>query len=227
MTNTKNEVGKVLVEMLSENTGKALCDSGDAYGRHWQKNIGKSIKDWESMPEVTWSGDYYTINVYHYLKNGLELDDLCRKFNKINSDCDNWDAGGDYHGVSKQAESVLLDAELKVSRGFNSYNGESALSQVIQGTWFNSPGTGDPDYLLLQIHQGCDVRGGYTNARLFYIPNYSDGCLLEDVYGIVTKPDGTQIQVDNMYNGHSMTDEDGKSVDISENDKVELSLMTR
>ena len=31
MTKTK----QVLIEMLKENTGKALCDSGDACGRHW------------------------------------------------------------------------------------------------------------------------------------------------------------------------------------------------
>jgi hypothetical protein len=27
-------------------------------------------------------------------------------------------------------------------------------------------------YLLLQIHGGCDARGGYTNAKLFLPPDY-------------------------------------------------------
>ena len=49
---------------------------------------------------------------------------------------------------------------------FNSYNYDSNLSQVIQGTWGEFDG--EP-YVLLQVHQGCDVRGGYTDAKLFKI----------------------------------------------------------
>ena len=33
--------------MLTENTGRALCDSGDYYGRHWQQNQGR---DFEAQP---------------------------------------------------------------------------------------------------------------------------------------------------------------------------------
>jgi len=37
-----------LAEMLQENTGRSILDSGDYYGRHWQRNQGR---DFESEPE--------------------------------------------------------------------------------------------------------------------------------------------------------------------------------
>ena len=48
---------------------------------------------------------------------------------------------------------------------FNTYNGDSDLSQILQGAWLEDA-DGDT-YLLLQIHGGCDARGGYTDAKLF------------------------------------------------------------
>jgi len=51
-------------------------------------------------------------------------------------------------------------------RGFNSYNDECLLSQIIQGDFFEYE---DSTYLMLQIHGGCDVRGGYTAPKIFSV----------------------------------------------------------
>jgi len=37
-----------LAEMLQENTGRSILDSGDYYGRHWEHNQGA---DFEAQPE--------------------------------------------------------------------------------------------------------------------------------------------------------------------------------
>lgn len=214
-------VKKIIYKMLVENTGKALCDSGGAYGRHWQENQKKTMKDFENEPDVKWDGEYYIISVFHYLVNGLEIDNICQMFNKKFVPAKDWEST-EFYGVSAKGEAFLLnDLGMEAIRTFNSYNGDSALSQVIQGTWlkFN-----DKQYLLLQIHNGCDVRGGYTDARLFYCPAFEDGALTEDVHGIVTKVDGQEIRVDNIYNGYSLTDEQGQEVTINDSDKVELWL---
>lgn len=50
----------------------------------------------------------------------------------------------------------------------NTYNGEDLLSQTLQWTGFSLPQDGD-DYILLQIHGGADVRGGYTRPRVFRV----------------------------------------------------------
>lgn len=228
-TFNRKVVERVVYKMLVENTGKALCDSGDAYGRHWQKNALKTLAHFRKEPAVSWDDEDYTISLFHYLTRGLDINPTCEVFNKKFVPTKDWES--DFYGVSKAGAAWLADLGMKESRTFNSYNGESSLSQVIQGTWLISgKGCNIPDYLLLQIHQGCDVRGGYTDARLFYVPNYDEGALSEDVYGIVIKKNGAGgegIRVDNTYNGISLTDEDGKSVEIGKDDVVKLELMER
>jgi hypothetical protein len=158
---------ELIFSMLVENTGKALCDSGDAYGRNWQRNQGKTIEDFEREPEerIVWTGNYLerSVSVFHYLSQ-LETDWVCDYFNEL--PCLDWECEcDDVYGVSETQWNWLNSkCEVKVINSFNSYNGDSDLSQIIQGTWLE---INDEQYLLLQIHGGCDARGGYTDAKLF------------------------------------------------------------
>ena len=48
---------------------------------------------------------------------------------------------------------------------YNTYNGEChTLTQVLQGTNLGGPYS---EYVFLQVHGGCDVRGGYTAPRVY------------------------------------------------------------
>ena len=47
----------------------------------------------------------------------------------------------------------------------NTYNGEDLLSQTIQYIYFSNHSN---TYVILQIHGGCDVRGGYTAPKVFH-----------------------------------------------------------
>lgn len=49
----------------------------------------------------------------------------------------------------------------------DAYNSEDLLSQTLQFTQFSAYPGGD--YVLLQIHGGADVRGGYTAPRVFRV----------------------------------------------------------
>lgn len=216
-------VDKLIYYMLSESTGTALCVSGGAYGRHWQENQKKTLKDWLNEPEVTITDDGWLINIFHYLRADLELDSFCKEFNKKFVPTKDWNS--ESYGVSLTGRAWLEEQEFKFERSFNSYNGDSALSQVIQGEWLE---LGDRHYLLLQIHQGCDVRGGYTDARLFYVPGYEDGALAEDVYGYITKKSGRITQVDNMQiNCVTLNNENGNRVELEDGDELELNLAPR
>jgi len=69
----------VIASMLCENTGRQMCDSGDAYGRAWQRNQGKTVADFEKEPEATLEIDRHpydvpteisfnvTLSAYHWL----------------------------------------------------------------------------------------------------------------------------------------------------------------
>lgn len=46
----------------------------------------------------------------------------------------------------------------------NTYNGEDAVNQTLQYTAFDKDGS---SFVLLQIHGGADVRGGYTEPYVF------------------------------------------------------------
>jgi hypothetical protein len=166
-----------ILEMLTENTGEALCDSGGAYGRHWQKNQGSTIEALEAMPSATleiWHSENFgyevtpTINVYHFLRDSLALDDLCQEFNAM--PVEDWDS--ERCGLSRNGEDWLHKRGFTFGGSGNTYNWDSYLSQVLQYTNLHSAECISdewPDYVLLQIHGGCDVRGGYTDAKLFAV----------------------------------------------------------
>lgn len=196
---------ELIYSMLIENTGSHFLDSGGAYGRAWERNQDKTIEDFEREPEerIVWTGDYLerTVSVFHYLSQ-LETDDLCDEFNAM--PCEDWNCEALY-GVSETQWNWLNDlGDIKTTQTFNTYNGDSDLSQILQGSWLT---INDEQYLLLQIHGGCDARGGYTDAKLFkpreeyyihkYLREYMDSRdLTDDIeqdYAVVHDQEGNII----------------------------------
>tara|TARA_R110000823_G_C15788211_1_gene485856 strand:+ start:235 stop:831 length:597 start_codon:yes stop_codon:yes gene_type:complete len=168
MDNTK----ELIYKMLTECTGVHMCDSGMSDNRHWQKNQKKTIEDFENEPKehIYKEGDYIyrDLSVFHYLSE-LELNDICDRFNRIQSQSNNWNGSFNsdefVHGVSSEAQEVLEHHnQVIINRSWNSYNGESDLMQTLQGANLT---INDEEYILIQIHNGADVRGGYTDAKLF------------------------------------------------------------
>ena len=166
---------QIIYEMLTENTGRHFADSGFADGRHWQRNQKKTLQDFEDEDVEKYEYSEWTdskgiknaeltrtLSVFHYLSE-LETDSMCEEFNSINTESNNWDSP--LYGVSEEAYQFLTDGfDVDVIRDFNTYNEDSDLSQVLQGSWLSIDGE---TYLILQIHNGADVRGGYTYARMF------------------------------------------------------------
>jgi len=178
------DVKKVVYGMLTENTGKHILDSGGSEGRGWQRNQKKTIEDFENEEEELYQLDakykeiHRTVSVFHYLTNNLEIDDICEEFNRLQDENDNWDADADVYGVSKEAwdylrtddDGCIWESKVLLERTFNTYNGESDLSQILQGANLT---INDEDYILIQIHNGADARGGYTDAKLFKMEGHA------------------------------------------------------
>lgn len=169
MTLTGMSTQEVLATMLTENTGVALCDSGGIYGRHWEENQGRDLASFEDAPEaeiVSYGEDEFgwiKIDLFHYLESRVQFDsELDEEFAKFADLPENKNEGWLYL-MEEFAESKSDNAR---SETFNSYNAETLLSQTIQGTVFEM---GEDWYVLLQIHGGCDVRGGYTAPHVFRI----------------------------------------------------------
>lgn len=183
--------------MLAENTGRALCDSGGemqadgtvkyGYGRNWERNQGRDF-DAEQETVLQFDYDYISIthNVYHWLASRLSFDaDLTEEFEKFAEATEErkdspwlqlmeeW-AGQlgdteDEDGEPREVSGLYGDGEPFT---VNTYNGEDLLSQTIQYTYFELNGDA---HVLLQVHGGCDVRGGYTAPKVFQVSSMAQG----------------------------------------------------
>ena len=166
--------------MLTTNTGTHMLDSGGDYGRNWQRNQGKTLADFQAEPAalLNWyvkrddddniisAEPEVTTSVFHKLTSGIIWqDDLCREFNAM--PCDDW--RGDYCGTSTDQAEWLDNHGFEQRRGWNTYNWAANFSQTMQGNDLERDGE---NYVLIQIHGGADVRGGYTDAKLFRLSDH-------------------------------------------------------
>lgn len=190
---------KELYNMFIENTGTDLCDSGGYNDRHWQKNLLQHPAD---RPAVECDCYGWHINTYKYLLKqcDLRVDDVCKGFNLRNRHADRWDADCEAYGVSARAWDWLNRYfDVEITNTWNTYNeGNSdfaCFDQVLQGSDLTIHGE---QYVLLQVHNGADVRGGYTNARLFLV--HDIGLSYPVIDGTVTR-DGETFGISDVNEG--------------------------
>ena len=214
---------ETIYSMLIENTGTHMLDSGGANGRGWQRNQKKTIEDFENEQEEVYQLDakykeiYRTVSIFHYLTNNLEVDNICEHFNNLQNAFDNWNADADVYGVSFQAfEYLQNNFDIEVQRSWNTYNGESDLSQILQGANIT---INDEQYILIQIHNGADARGGYTDAKLFKLEEYMIHEYLQEwKYSGEIEDDMREGYIDNLvdYWNESITYNNKEALNILE-----------
>jgi hypothetical protein len=187
------------------------------------------VEYWNNTEEVSlqiYGGEnpelYGLVSLYHHLKNSLIWDDEVEYMNKL---FDKWD---ELHPDLDSYEKVMntfYDAILKVDSRKNSpvnrewntwcfsgehfshytYNDENALNQdfiyYVMGEW-----------CFIQIHGGCDARGGFTRPKLFKF--YQDSLFDYDRYSFVceNRDEHHYWDVDGYHSYYTETDFDmGKS----------------
>ena len=212
-----------IAEMLVENTGSNMLDSGGAYGRAWQHtraayglDSGLPNSPWDGSPKTTHEPEVdeiervalamreqpsasidrygsYTLNTFHFLVEHLDFDptlhDKYERWQRVtNFGKDRYDKDWGLPLMERFCDQLRKRAKVGGLYGDssgpttdNSYNSECALGRTIQftlftvengqdwdGEWVNKPEfLPDGSYVLLQIHGGADVRGGYTDPVLF------------------------------------------------------------
>ncbi len=242
-----NKLDKLLASMLTENTGIAMMDSGGENGRAWQRNAGKTVYTFKAEPEVSFEieADKYgiwnavkqsrdllpesewtyhldfSVSTFHYLASILELDDLCDSFNA--KPVKDW--GGELFGTSETGDK-WIKKHFTVGDIWNTYNGENTLDRILQGTNLRHVET-DDKYILLQIHGGADVRGGYTDAKLFKLSGAFQESYLNSCPNVFGEIDGKSIST--LCHGYklSLENDDGSLPDeptITKDSKIILSL---
>ena len=177
---------------LTENTGTHFLDSGSAYGRHWEEN--QDTPPWE-RPAWDVSDGYVTHNVYHWMERSYgrdrtavaleaalyaygHTDDQKREpwlrtaeafrdgmfeGHWTEFDLREWGLPAPFVPDVLSVQSDIRGTDHGFT--FNTYNQEMhGLSQVLQAVVLGGPYA---EYGFIQVHQGADVRGGYTGPRAY------------------------------------------------------------
>lgn len=181
--NMGTELDRRLHAAFTENTGAHFLDSGGAYGRHWERNAGRTVQDFIDAPRATLDGTYgVALDAFHYLREWCELADdhaAAAALDRIAAE----NPSESWFGVAELLRDWAEEQDGSTTDGWNTYNWETLISQTLQGYCLTIPQ--DPRVILVvQIHGGCDVRGGYTRPYVFSIgdnfdtPEYVEGCFV-------------------------------------------------
>lgn len=167
---------RLIAEMLLENTGCSILDSGGIYGRHFEEN--RKNPDFKKRPEVkvtVWKDGEIdaTIDVFHFLNAFLERDKVAEGLEAMLYDMADKPEYRDmsWLGIMREFADFMGSLGWDNEGVANTYNWENRLSQVLQYAIIYNPET-EEYYIILQIHNGCDVRGGYTKPRVFRLLDY-------------------------------------------------------
>ena len=160
-----NQTEQQIYNMLTESTGTHFLDSGGGSGRHWQRNIKKSLNEFRNEKIFTYEpDDIYSIekSVFHHLNEttqyNMTLTKRLNNFLKINN----------YDSVLDSVDMFLKNQyQGETTRIINTYNDDCILSQTLQ--FITVGDTYKYDVIALSIHNGADVRGGYTDYKIFNI----------------------------------------------------------
>lgn len=191
MSNTKlDDTRRAIMSQLRENTGRALCDSGDYYGRNFTRNQGKT---WEELAYgIKQEASVYTYRTPHeleltatvslasYMENNLSYrPDIQEAYEKFveEQDRDNY---YDCELMQKFADQCGFGVEDCRSVSY-SYNWDNCFSQNIQFIVFDYEGD---KVALIQVHGGCDARSGLTAPKAYEIrgDHYLGDCVINIYY---------------------------------------------
>ena len=204
MSDPKKRTKEVLIEMLTECTGRNIFDSGGERNRGWQRN---QYRNFEEEPEE--------IVVFDVFESKLEIPNACRSSYHALIDVISFDeeADEDYRRFTRGSKEPHPVDLLNFSRArlldctnlYGSYSDDFAhLSDH-----FNANSLTPKDKILsdfydregelmaLQFHLGCDIRSGWGSPRLFRLVDPGGiicagritpaGCL-DDIYELEGHP---------------------------------------
>lgn len=157
---------KIVKKMMTQPIAHCLCDSGEAYGYAYErrgqieKEPWATVEWWEDDRGLTGS---ITLSLYHHMCDLLDYDPVataafnafCRKEKEAPWGTCVFEAFGDYLG-----KKVKCD---------NSYNYDNPYNACfLFGLLPLGDSTEDfPSHIIISTHNGCDVRGGYSDAKVF------------------------------------------------------------
>lgn len=200
---------QIVYEMISQNTGTHILDSGGAYGRHWERNQKHTLTDFKESPDIVYSAHVYrdgelsldvTKSLFHHLVNNLNYEEYVDKlFHRfvdiyIKEFYEYWDderncGYGDFDwNKAMKCFCELVRKDRKGNRQWISWEFEG---EEWSGYTYNDENILSQDFVydvmggwvFIQSHNGCDARGGFSWPHLFQ--------LKDDVFNLLNFNDYT------------------------------------
>lgn len=152
---------KTFKQLIRENTGSSLLDSGAVYGYQYNQ----PAPDYGIKIEL----DYRRNEVMTTIETSEFLDATLNQVDKLNDEFSAFieDKDGSYMDMVDQ----FAEANgFKIVAEGNTYNEENDLSQSILFHYLLPDSVDDSDWyykneliVVVQTHNGCDIRGGYSS----------------------------------------------------------------
>jgi hypothetical protein len=170
MANIYDIIDKLLKEPITHYLG----DSGGAYGYKYEKNQKEGYLTGLNPVEEYTNGNERTIEItipiYDFLTYNLSKSEDTSNFEKelFKAFKENGFEPYEIYEVEEYLKSTegIEETGFLPIKYYNTYNGEEFLSQTLLFCVFSA---NENDYVLLEVHNGCDVRSGYTSPQLFKI----------------------------------------------------------
>ena len=162
---------EILDQILREDTGRNIVDSGEDFGRSFQKR--QKIDDFADKPYVYIRGvddDYLDIvkNTYHLLGNHLTYSNEMTTMYKL---LEMMFPEREIIEDMEDFADTMGDTDEWKFRGNTATNELCMLDAILHYQTFSRDGKA---YIVLRIHGGCDVRMGYTKPVVFAIDDPED-----------------------------------------------------
>lgn len=196
---------EAIAKAFRHNTGKSLCDSGDYYGRHYEK---PPITEEQPLVRI----DVYGNDVTATIETALFLAKTCEVDFDLQEQFDEWAAREENSELSWFEAGETFATEVlgltQLARD-NTYNNENDLSQDYvwevyaedeQRDWIYN----DDALMVCYAHTGCDVRGGY--AYPLFLRCQGDYSIPMDLCAEFYISDG-------KLDGEDLTDEECRDLD--------------
>ena len=157
-------VEKALKGMFCESVGHSMLDSGGAYGYNYDRNRKRYFKNEPDvfLEEEDNQLNLILVNTFKFLSEALwgYADELTNKIREYMQDND-----------CNEEDTVEAIGGVLLHKLENTYNYDTILDQTLEFLSFTFE---DKTYVLIKLHQGCDVRGGYTEPYIFTFDPYEE-----------------------------------------------------
>lgn len=158
---------EVLFSMLQENTGKLLCDSGDYYGRGYERWAKLTLAQALLLPDGSYEAHVNSdgtlglmgwLNMFKYLRRRLYYEaDLTSDLRTFEFDDDTVS-----YLASAQRWAEQVGTNIRVGNTCN-----DGCSVLDGNFWWCEFERGGVEYIIISTHNGCDVLSGYSRPHVF------------------------------------------------------------